>query len=406
VRDHEGRKMSKTNHNNQDPLDLIDGIDLDGLIAKRTEALLQPESKAAIEAATRTEFPDGIRAFGTDALRLSFASLATMGRDVRFDTGRIDGYHKFCNKLWNASQYVFGKIDGGTEHSQAQYSPADLWIRSRLADCIAQVHAGYATYRFDLITQSLQEFAWHEFCDWYLELTKPVLNSETSSAAVKAGALKTLSEVLDALFRLLHPLIPFITEELWLELARREQREASTLMLARFPEIEDFERDPEAEAEIEWLKAFIVGIRQIRGEMNISPSLRLPVLLAQAAASDVRRAERYRSYIEWLARVASIETVSEDERPQIAATALLGELSILVPLEGVVDISREIERLDKQLTKLTKDLEQCRGKLANERFTANAPIDIVAAERSRIEDLAGQQSKLAGQLAQLRGLKL
>jgi valyl-tRNA synthetase len=404
VRDHEGQKMSKSKGNILDPIDLIDGIDLAALIAKRTEALMNPEQKPAIEKITRSEFPDGIPAFGTDALRLTFASLATQGRDVRFDLGRIDGYHKFCNKLWNASQYVFTQLDRPDPDGPVELSVADRWIRSRLGACIAAVRTGFDEYRFDLANQAIYEFVWHEFCDWYLELTKPVLGGEGAAAGLRRGARATLVTVQGSVLRLLHPIVPFVTEELWLALATRTGRSSETIMLESYPAAGDFPRDADADAEVDWLKGFVVGVRQIRGEMNLSAGRPLPVQLAGGSELDRQRVARNRPSIDRLARVASIDWLAADASPRGVATALLGNLRILIPLAGLVDPGKEIERLEKQLRKLADDLSQTERKLGNERFVANAPADIVAKERERAADLAQRRSRMETQLDKLREL--
>jgi valyl-tRNA synthetase len=408
VRDREGQKMSKSKGNIVDPLDLIDGVDLATLLTKRTEGMMQPHLKARIEQLTRTEFPDGIPAFGTDAVRLTFASLATMGRELRVDFGRTDGYHRFCNKLWNASQFVFAQISATefsapakeTRAQRWQRSVADRWIRARLRRCIEEVHAGFASYRFDLVTQTLYEFTWYELCDWYLELTKPVLADRASDGA--HAARETLADVLGAVCKLLHPLIPFVTEELWLELCQKLGTPSATIMLERFPESADFAADAQAIAEVEWLKAFIIGIRQIRAEMNLSPGKTLPVKLAGASATDRARVTANRAYIEKLARVADIELVDEGDAVRGAATALLGEMRILVPLAGLVDASAEIARLDKQLARARKELEACQRKLDNASFVNNAPAEIIAKERDRAAELTQRSEQLSAQLSRIR----
>ena len=401
VRDHEGQKMSKSKGNILDPLDLIDGIDLDSLVAKRTESLMNPDQRPVIEKVTRDEFPDGIPAYGTDALRMTFASLATMGRDVRFDLGRIDGYQKFCNKLWNASLFVFGQIEGFGP-GMTELSVADHWILSRLHQCISRTRAGIDSYRFDLATQALYEFTWHEFCDWYLELTKPVLNDEASSAALKRGAQETLATVLGALLRLLHPIVPFITEELWLALCKQLNRSSDTIMLEAYPEPEDYTEDTEAIAAIDWLKGFIVGIRQIRGEMNLSPSRTLPVWLQGYSDDDRARVDHNIAYINRLARVEQIKWLEPDTPTPGTATALLGEMRILIPLLGLVDVTKEVDRIEKQLGRLDKDEAQTLKKLGNERFVQNAPVEVVSKERERAADFALRRTQLESQLATLR----
>jgi len=401
VRDHEGQKMSKSKGNILDPLDLIDGIALDPLIAKRTESLMNPDQRPAIEKATRAEFPQGIPAFGTDALRLTFASLATMGRDVRFDLGRIEGYQKFCNKLWNASQYVFAQIDG-TEDGEIELSIADRWIRSRLARCIVETWTGFESYRFDLANQSLYEFTWHEFCDWYLELTKPILNGDDVAPALKRGARSTLGIVLGALLKLLHPIAPFITEELWLGLCNRLGHESATIMLEPYPTADDFAADASADAEIEWVKQFIVGIRQIRGEMNLSRGLPLAVRLQGFTDLDRERVARNRLFIDRLAAIAAIDWLEPDAKAPGSATALVGQMRILIPLAGLIDVDKEIDRLEKQLVKIDKDLALTGRKLGNAQFVANAPAEIVAKERERAAELAARRAQFDRQLLTLR----
>jgi valyl-tRNA synthetase len=402
IRDHEGQKMSKSKGNVLDPLDLVDGIDLQSLLVKRTEGLMQPHMKARIEQITRKEFPDGIPAFGTDALRLTFASLATTGRDARFDLGRVDGYHRFCNKLWNAAGFAFSHL--GMETAGAELSMADRWVRSRLARLIAQVHAQFAEYRFDLVSQALYDFAWHEFCDWYLELTKPILYDGDASPQLKSGARATLAVVLDALLKLLHPLAPFVTEELWLELGRHTGEARDTLMRERLPELREFVADPRAEAEIDWIRQFVVSVRQIRGEMNISPSKTLPVVLAGCSADDRRRATEHRVYLCRLAGLGELTVSGEECGPRGAATAMLGEMRIFVPLGGLIDLEAERQRLDKQRTRLKVDYKKCQAKLANASFVANAPADIAAKEQARGEELAQRIAQLERQLERLAEL--
>jgi valyl-tRNA synthetase len=400
VRDYEGQKMSKSKGNTLDPLDLIDGIDLESLVAKRTEALMNPDHSPAIEKITRAEYPDGIPAFGTDALRMSFASLATLGRDVRFELGRIEGYHKFCNKLWNASQYVFGQLDGAAD-SGVEFSVADRWIKAKLGECIATARSCFGNYRFDLATQAIYEFTWHEFCDWYLELTKPVLNNDAVAPELKRGARETLADVLGAVFRMLHPIVPFVTEELWLALAAKLGQHSDSIMREAYPAAADYADDPQASEEIEWLKAFIVGVRKIRGEMNLSPSRPLPVKLEGHTEVDREHVAAMRIYIDRLARVESIEWLEPGEKAPGAATELLGDMRILIPLAGLVDAAKEIARLEKQLTRLSKDLDQTEKKLKNERFVANAPPEVVAKERDRAHELAQRRNQLQNQREKL-----
>jgi valyl-tRNA synthetase len=404
IRDAEGQKMSKSKGNILDPIDLIDGVDLETLLKKRTDGLMQPSLQKSIERTTRKEFPDGIQAYGTDALRLTFASLVTMGRDVRFDLSRAEGYHRFCNKLWNASAYVMSQVGDLDTMHPVELATADAWIRSRLRGVIESVHASFAAYRFDVAIQTLYDFTWHEFCDWYLELTKAVLTDAAAEPALRRGAQSTLLEVLAAVLKLLHPLMPFVTEELWLELARQRGWSSATLMLERFPEPEDVPADPAAEQEIEWLKGFVGGIRQLRGEANLPRSVTLKALLADASEVDRGRVARYTGQLRKLSGIERIDFVPDGETVKGAATALLGAMRILVPLAGLIDVAAERDRLGKQLEKTRDDLGKVQRKLDNQSFVANAPPDIVAKEHTRIADLTQRATQLEQQLARLAEL--
>jgi len=400
VRDHEGQKMSKSRGNILDPLDLIDGVDLDTLLKKRTDGLMQTHLQTGIEKATRKEFPQGIEGIGTDALRFTFASLATTGRDARFDLSRAQGYHRFCNKLWNASSYVLAQLEG-IDGGPAELSVADRWIRSRLDATIRAVHESFAGYRLDLIAQTLYDFAWHEFCDWYLELTKAVLTDLTAPPALRRGAQTTLVEVLGAVLKLLHPLMPFVTEELWLEVAKQRGNASPSVMLERFPEAGDFAADAAAEDEIGWLKGFVSGIRQIRGEANLPRSAPLSVRLADASALDCERLERHGTQLRKLAALERIELVPHGANVKGAATALLGGMRILVPLAGLIDVAAERDRLGKQLARAQDDAGKSRRKLENQNFVANAPPDVVAKENARIAELDQRAAQLTAQIARL-----
>ncbi len=404
VRDHEGQKMSKSKGNILDPIDLIDGIDLEGLLRKRTEGLMQPHLKAKIEKATRREFPEGIPAFGADALRFTFLSLATTGRDIRFDLGRVDGYHRFCNKLWNAAKYVFAQLgDDAAQNRGVALEPtvADRWICSRLHHTIAEVEAGFAAYRLDLVAQALYDFVWHEFCDWYLELTKPVLNAPDARPAEIAAARRTLADVLAALLKLLHPLIPFVTEDLWLALRDKTGAGGETIMTEPLPSRATHHADAEAEREMAWIQQFVVGIRQIRGEMNIGPSVKLDLRLADASEQDLERARRHEGFLKKLAGLDNIAPLATAQEAHGTAAALLGEMRLLVPLAGVIDVAAERERLGKQLARVEADLDKSTRKLANESFVANAPPEIVTKERERVDELEQRGDKLRRQIASL-----
>ena len=403
IRDQEGQKMSKSKGNILDPLDLIDGVDLETLLDKRTSGLMQPHLKPKIDKATREQFPDGIDEFGTDALRFTFAALATTGRDIRFDLGRIEGYKNFCNKLWNAARYVLMNTESAQD-GDVEYSPADRWIRARLNRTIRAAHQHMGNYRLDLFAQAVHDFTWHEFCDWYLELSKPVLQSDGASEAQRRGTRNTLIEVLETLLRMLHPLTPFITEEIWLQVAERMQLDGATIMLQPYPEADGNWDDEEAEDELEWVKRFILGVRQIRGEMDISPGKALPVLLQEASDSDLRRAREHLQLLTRVGRVASIDALGTDDPEPVSATALLGDMRILVPMKGVIDVEAELGRLQKHRERAAADLARCRGKLNNDNFVSNAPAEVVDKERARAADLDRQIAQLEQQIAKLAAI--
>jgi valyl-tRNA synthetase len=403
IRDHDGQKMSKSKGNVLDPLDLIDGTDLEPLIQKRTTGLMQDHLKPKIEKATRNQFPDGIDAYGCDALRFTFAALATTGRDIRFDLGRIEGYKNFCNKLWNAARYVLMNTES-LSAGDVEFTAADRWIKARFNSTVATVHSNFASYRLDLAAQVIYEFTWHEFCDWYLELSKPVLQSDIASDAQKRGTQRTLIEVLESLLRLLHPLMPFITEEIWQQVAPRADIDGDTIMLQPFPESDTSADDSEAVSDIEWVRQFILGIRQIRGEMDISPGKPLPVLLQHSSDSDRKRAEAHASLLRGVGRVESVTVLGDDEEPPAAATALMGELRLLVPMKGVIDVDAERARLEKQLDKVNVDLARTTGKLCNEKFVNNAPADVVAKEKQRAAEFEKMITQLNEQLEKLADL--
>jgi len=400
IRDQDGQKMSKSKGNVLDPLDLIDGITLDALVEKRTGGMMQGHLAPKIEKSTRQQFPDGIDAFGCDALRMTFAALATTGRDVRFDLGRIEGYKNFCNKLWNAARYVLMNTEN-LDDGDKEFSAADRWIRARLDATTRDMHKHFRSYRLDLAVQAIYEFTWHEFCDWYLELSKPVLQSDESSEALQRGTRRTLIDVLESLLRLLHPLIPFVTEEIWEQVSKRAGIEGDTIMLRPYPEPEDDARDDEAVADIEWVRQFILGIRQIRGEMDISPGKTLPVVLQHANASDRQHAIDHAPLLQRVGRVEEISILADGDEPPAAATALLGDMRLLVPMKGLIDVAAERARLDKQMDKVRSELAKANGKLGNEKFVSNAPTAVVAQERNRVTEFEKTIAQLQEQLQKL-----
>jgi valyl-tRNA synthetase len=406
IRDEHGDKMSKSKGNVIDPLDIVDGITLEELVAKRTSGLMQPQLAPAIEKATRREYPHGIAAHGTDALRFTFAALASPSRDIRFDLARVGGYRNFCNKLWNAARFVtdrLGKLVPPAVEA-AELSVADRWIRSRFGRTLATVESALAEYRFDYAASALYEFTWLNFCDWYLELTKPILQAEGPAAAAKRGTQRTLAEILEALQRALHPLMPFITEEIWLRVAPLAGVAGETVMLQPYPRAADFPADEEAERETAWLQAVILGVRQIRGEMNISPARRIPLLLKDATAQDERLVARHRTWLERLAGLESITILEAQASAPQSALALVGTLTLLVPMAGLIDAAAEIERLGKLLARAQGDLAKTRNRLADESFVSGAPPEVVAKDRQRAEELERTATGLATQLERVRGL--
>ncbi len=403
IRAEDGQKMSKSKGNVLDPLDLIDGIDLDGLVEKRTRGVMQDHLAPKIERATRKQFPDGIDQYGADALRFTFAALATTGRDIRFDLGRIEGYKNFCNKLWNAARYVLMNTET-LDDGDAEFSAADRWIAARLDQTVNAVHEHFASYRLDLAAHAIYEFTWHEFCDWYLELSKPVLQTEGASASLQRGTRKTLIDVLESILRLVHPLMPFITEEIWQQVAARANIEGETIMLRPYPEASGSSLDTTAVDDIEWVKQFILGIRQIRGEMDISPGKKLPVLLQGASDADQQRAEVHALLLQRVGRVESVSVLAAGEQPPAAATALLGDLRLLVPMKGIIDVDAERARLDKRMDKVRADLARTNGKLGNENFLNNAPLEVVTQERERAAEFEKTIAQLTEQLEKLQEL--
>jgi len=403
VRDAEGQKMSKSKGNVLDPIDLIDGIDLESLVKKRISGMMQPHLAAKIEKATRKQFPDGIPSFGTDALRFTFASLASTGRDIRFDLARTEGYRNFCNKLWNAARYVLMNTenqDNGLSDEAIEFSQADLWITSRLHQMIEQVHKDIALYRFDRVAQAIYEFTWNEYCDWYLELAKISLQSE--NPALQRGTRKTLLSVLEQLLRVAHPLIPFITEEIWQRVAPLAGIEGETIMLQPYPEADSAQIDSDAIEQIQWVMDFILGTRRIRGEMNIAPGKPLPVLLKNGNAKDKAFVENNQTYLSRLGRLASIEWLDENAPEPESAIALVGEMRILIPMAGLIDKAAELARLDKEIQKIEKELPRIEGKLNNPKFIDKAPAEVIDKEKQKqnrlqkhLQELLEQREKIA-----------
>jgi len=409
IRDEHGQKMSKSKGNIIDPLDLIDGIDLESLVAKRTTGLMQPQMKATIEKATRRQFPKGIPAYGTDALRFTFASLATMGRDIRFDLGRVEGYRNFCNKLWNAARFVLMNTEAhapDTASGRCEWTVADRWIRGRLGAAITSVRQNLAVYRFDLAAQAAYEFVWYEFCDWYLEIAKATLQRPETAATEQRGTRRTLVEVLEATLRLLHPVMPFITEEIWQRVAPLAGRSGASVMLEAYPRPEEFPADADADRQVAALRAVVLGIRQIRGELDVPHSRATPVYVRTDREGD---AETLAALSPAIARIANLESLSvvasEAELPP-CAIAIVDGRSVLAPFASLVDdVSAEMSRLEKRRARAGEERERCAAKLANARFVANAPADVVAQEQARLAEFEGQLAQLGEQLRRLAAVR-
>jgi valyl-tRNA synthetase len=424
VRDASGDKMSKSKGNVLDPIDLIDGIALEDLVAKRTQGMMQPHLADKIAKQTRKDFPSGIPAFGTDALRYTFAALATTGRDVKFDLGRIEGYRNFCNKLWNASRYVLmntqgqddvrgstnaagGRMPGavsGQAGGDMVLSAADRWIRSRLNATIATVTDALGGYRFDHAAQAIYGFVWNDFCDWYLELCKPVLTGVTASDADKRGTRHTLVRTLETLLRLAHPIMPFITEEIWQKVKGLAGVEGETILLAPYPSADAALDDPAAVAEMDWVMQFILGVRRIKGEMNIPPSKPLPVLLGNASDQDRAWLAASRPYLDFLARTESVTVLAPGQEPPESALALVGEMQVLIPMAGLIDKEAELKRLDKEIARLEGDVARTQAKLANPSFVDKAPAAVVDKERERMAESRAAIEQLGGQRAKIQAL--
>ncbi|MGE8227098.1 MAG: valine--tRNA ligase, partial [Stenotrophomonas sp.] len=399
IRDGQGQKMSKSKGNVLDPLDIIDGISIDDLVAKRTHGLMQPKMAEKIEKATRKEFPDGIIAHGADALRFTIAALATHGRDIKFDMSRAEGYKNFCNKLWNASRFTLMNTEGASFTGVPQpRTDAERWILARLAKVSAEAKQHYADYRFDLLSQALYEFVWNEFCDWFLELTKPALNGDNAEDA--ASTRHTLLYVLEAVLRLLHPLIPFVTEQLWQQVAPRLGINAESLSLQAYPTAEEFAGDyAQAEVDVEWFKTMVSALRRVRSELNVPPSKQVRLLLQGGQEADRARVERFASQLRFLLKLESIDWLAADAVTPPAAAAIVGELKLLVPLEGLVDLDAERARLDKEIARVSSEKEKSEVKLS--KFTDKVPAAVVEQERVRLVDWNSQLAGLQEQRAKL-----
>lgn len=407
VRDGEGQKMSKSKGNVLDPLDLIDGIDLESLVAKRTTGLMNPKDASKIEKSTRKEFPDGIAAFGTDAVRFTFCALANTGRDIKFDLKRVEGYRNFCNKIWNATRFTLmnceGKSIGQTERRDLWELP-EQWIVSRLQRAEQAVHQAFASYRLDLAAQAIYDFIWNEYCDWYVELTKPVLNSDDVPEDRKAEVRRVLLAVMESALRLAHPIMPYLTEEIWQTLAPMLGISGDTIMLAQYPVPVADKINAQAETDMQWLQGLIGAVRNIRGEMGLGNARLLPVLLKGTSADESAQIARIEPLFKALAKVESLEFLDATAEPPLSSSSVVGHVSVFVPMKGLIDPQAELARLQKDYDKILKQHDQIAGKLANEGFVAKAPAAVVEGEKAKLAEFAEQLTKVQQSMAQIAAL--
>ena len=408
VRDGDGQKMSKSKGNVIDPLDVIDGISLENLLVKRSSNMMQPHLADKIRKATKRQFPDGIPAYGTDALRFTFASQASNGRDIRFDLQRIEGNRNFCNKIWNAARYVLMQTEdkdvGLNTDDPLELSLADRWILSQLQTTTREVTEHFEKYRFDLAAKALYEFTWGQYCDWYLELSKPVLFSENNSDAEKRGTRHTLVRVFETLLCLLHPIMPFISEEIWQTIKPLTGKTSDTIMLEAYPIADDSLIDNEADQQLEWVKNFIIGIRKIRSEMDIKPSKALPILLQNWTVEDKKIFDENAIFINSLAKIETANWLEGTEEAPESATALVGEMKVLIPLAGIIDKDAETARLSKEIEKIQKGLQGLQGRLNNPNFTDKAPEKVVNQVRQQADEQKSALTQLEEQLAKIQSM--
>lgn len=404
IRDEEGQKMSKSKGNVLDPLDMIDGISADELVEKRTANLMQPKMREKIAKATRKQFPEGISAHGTDALRFTLTALASTGRDINWDMKRLEGYRNFCNKLWNASRYVLMNTeehDCGQSGEDCRLSLADEWIIARFNHTVKEFRHALDTYRFDQAAAIAYEFTWNQFCDWYLELTKPVLNNGTE--AEQRGTRRTLVTVLEQLLRLLHPILPYITETIWHRVKPLAGVEGETIMLQPFPQTST-NVDQQAMQDMEWLKRVILAIRNVRGEMDLSPNKPLPLLISHYDEMARGRIETNTTFLQSLAKLEKIDYLAEGEEPPASMTSLVDSMQLHIPMAGLIDKDAELKRLDKALQKAEQEQKRLSGKLSNENFVSKAPEAVIAKEREKLAEAEEALAQLKQQHAKIASL--
>lgn len=413
VRDGNGQKMSKSKGNVLDPIDLIDGIDLEALVEKRTSNMMNPKDAAKIEKQTRKEFPEGIPAYGTDALRFTFTSLASTGRDINFDLKRVEGYRNFCNKIWNASRFVLMNcIDNdGNAKPIDQAANVDVWelpekwIMSRLNSTISNIHQHFAQYRLDMVSHDIYEFIWNEYCDWYVELAKASLNDDSVTDERKAQIRYVLLHVLETALRFSHPIMPYLTEQIWQTIAPLLGRKnTDSIVVADYPQTDDSQISEQTEADMAWLQELIASVRNIRGEMKLGNAVRLPVLLQNVSQDEEARLSRIKNQFKALAKVESLEIVKEGDEVPLSSSSMVGQLRVLVPMKGLIDPTAELARLGKSYDKLKGQAEGIARKLGNEGFVSKAPAEVVDTEKVKLAELEGQLTAMTAQMEQLKAL--
>ena len=413
VRDGNGQKMSKSKGNVLDPIDLIDGIDLETLVEKRTSNMMNPKDAAKIEKQTRKEFPEGIPAYGTDALRFTFTSLASTGRDINFDLKRVEGYRNFCNKIWNASRFVLMNCVDKEGNAQAIDQAANMdvwelpekWIMSRLNSTISNIHQHFAQYRLDMVSHDIYEFIWNEYCDWYVELAKASLNDDSVSSERKAQIRYVLLHVLETALRFSHPIMPYLTEQIWQTVAPLLGRKnTDSIVVSDYPQTDTAQISEQTEADMAWLQELIASVRNIRGEMKLGNAVRLPVLLQNVSSDEDARLSRIKNQFKALAKVESLEIVKEGDEVPLSSSSMVGQLRVLVPMKGLIDPTAELARLGKAHEKLQKQADGIARKLGNEGFVSKAPAEVVDTEKAKLAELEGQLTAMTAQMEQLKAL--
>ena len=413
VRDGNGQKMSKSKGNVLDPIDIIDGIELEALVEKRTSNMMNPKDAAKIEKQTRKEFPEGIPAFGTDALRFTFTSLASTGRDINFDLKRVEGYRNFCNKIWNASRFVLMNCVDKEGNAQAIDQTAnsevwelpEKWIMSRLNSTITNIHQHFTQYRLDMVSHDIYEFIWNEYCDWYVELAKASLNDDSVSSERKAQIRYVLLHVLETALRFSHPIMPYLTEQIWQTIAPLlNRKDTDSIVIAAYPQTDTAQISEQTEADMEWLQQLIASVRNIRGEMKLGNAVRLPVLLQNISAAEDARLSRIANQFKALAKVESLTILKEGDDVPLSSSSMIGQLRVLVPMKGLIDPTAELARLGKSYDKLKGQAGGISRKLGNEGFVSKAPVEVVDAEKAKLTELEGQLTAMTAQMEELKAL--